>query len=298
MINYYSILGISPSAEPEVIAAAFKAMMRKYHPDANGRPTSTQRAAELNEAYETLRNPERRATYDEALARANASVPRPPPPHSPPPSSPSSPKEPMTGRGPPEAEKNDPKGPPLNDIKMAVIAVFGLIVLVIIVGNFFSVPEPQSEADNQIAVLETNAATPSLVQRTEMALEDQIRCTSDPQPRAAITAMMKNGILKQTNDGWDGAYYFIPTGSLSIFGLPVVRVTGWESADMNDGREIFWRARSGTSPPIFLEVVVEGDREAVRAQLESIGVPSGIVDEMPPDQAGTTALLCYANNWE
>ena len=35
MKNYYEILGVSKNSETEVITAAYKAMMRKYHPDTN-----------------------------------------------------------------------------------------------------------------------------------------------------------------------------------------------------------------------------------------------------------------------
>jgi TonB family protein len=64
MIDYYEILGISETSEPEVIAAAYKAMMRKYHPDNNKSPSADERARLINEAYDVLKSPLRRREYD------------------------------------------------------------------------------------------------------------------------------------------------------------------------------------------------------------------------------------------
>jgi curved DNA-binding protein CbpA len=60
------VLNVSPDADPAVIEAAYKALMKKYHPDmVIGEPEGTQRkAAEINRAYQILRSPERRADYD------------------------------------------------------------------------------------------------------------------------------------------------------------------------------------------------------------------------------------------
>jgi hypothetical protein len=58
--NYYDILGIGPRAEPEVTKAAYIALARKYHPDTGG---SGQRMKELNEAYEILSDPQKKARY-------------------------------------------------------------------------------------------------------------------------------------------------------------------------------------------------------------------------------------------
>lgn len=64
--SLYSILNVSPDADPAVIEAAYKALMKKYHPDVLvGQPASAQsRAAEINRAFRVLRDPERRAQYD------------------------------------------------------------------------------------------------------------------------------------------------------------------------------------------------------------------------------------------
>lgn len=64
--NYYRILQVQPDAPAEIIRASYRTLMRelKNHPDLGG---STWDAEVLNEAYETLRDPKRRAAYDEEL---------------------------------------------------------------------------------------------------------------------------------------------------------------------------------------------------------------------------------------
>ena len=61
--SLYSILNVSPDADPAVIEAAYKALMTKFHPDMMvGEPASKQaKAAEINRAFQILRDPERRA---------------------------------------------------------------------------------------------------------------------------------------------------------------------------------------------------------------------------------------------
>ena len=63
--NHYQILNVAPDAETVVIEAAYRALMKKYHPDqaiASASPGPS--AAEINRAFATLRDPERRADYD------------------------------------------------------------------------------------------------------------------------------------------------------------------------------------------------------------------------------------------
>lgn len=62
--NYYRILQVDPTAEQEVIIAAYRRLALKYHPDINKSPDTYHRMQEINEAYEVLSNPARRAQYD------------------------------------------------------------------------------------------------------------------------------------------------------------------------------------------------------------------------------------------
>lgn len=70
--DHYAALGIDPTADQEVIAAAYRALAKKYHPD-TGATTGTaspQRFAEIQQAYEVLGSPEGRHRYDQALLEA------------------------------------------------------------------------------------------------------------------------------------------------------------------------------------------------------------------------------------
>ena len=69
-INYYKVLQVDPSADPEVIEAAYKRLSQKYHPDKNSAPDANQRMQEINNAHEVLGNPGRRAFYDRERTNA------------------------------------------------------------------------------------------------------------------------------------------------------------------------------------------------------------------------------------
>lgn len=72
--DYYKILQVDPLAEPEVIDAAYKRLMLKYHPDQNKSPDSTIKAQALNKAYTVLRDPIKRREYDQLCSlQKNAS---------------------------------------------------------------------------------------------------------------------------------------------------------------------------------------------------------------------------------
>jgi molecular chaperone DnaJ len=62
--DYYEVLGVARSASPDDIRKAFRRLARQYHPDVNKSPDAEGRFKEVNEAYEALSNPEKRAVYD------------------------------------------------------------------------------------------------------------------------------------------------------------------------------------------------------------------------------------------
>ncbi|WP_373503916.1 DnaJ domain-containing protein [Aestuariivirga sp.] len=70
--DHYTALGVDPTADQDVIAAAFRALAKKYHPDTGtaAGTASSERFAEVQEAYDVLGNPERRVQYDADLLEA------------------------------------------------------------------------------------------------------------------------------------------------------------------------------------------------------------------------------------
>jgi curved DNA-binding protein CbpA len=73
--NLYDILEVSPTASQEMIRAAWTMLMKRHHPDMGG--PNNERAYEINEAYQVLSDPAKRAAYDQQLA-AQAEIESPP----------------------------------------------------------------------------------------------------------------------------------------------------------------------------------------------------------------------------
>ena len=62
--NYYETLGVSKDASEKDIKKAYRKLVRKYHPDVSDLPNADEKIAEINNAYETLRDKDKRAEYD------------------------------------------------------------------------------------------------------------------------------------------------------------------------------------------------------------------------------------------
>ena len=77
--DYYKILGVSRDAGGEDIKKAYRKLARKYHPDVSKEPGAEEKFKEVGEAYETLKDAEKRAAYDRLGSYQSGQEFRPPP---------------------------------------------------------------------------------------------------------------------------------------------------------------------------------------------------------------------------
>jgi curved DNA-binding protein len=77
--DYYSVMGVDRKASDEEIKKAYRRLARKYHPDVSKEPGAEEKFKELGEAYETLKDPEKRAAYDQLGSHRPGQDFRPPP---------------------------------------------------------------------------------------------------------------------------------------------------------------------------------------------------------------------------
>ena len=65
--NYYDILGVKKDATDAEIKKKYRKLVRQYHPDVSDDPDADNKIAEINNAYETIRDKDKRAEYDAML---------------------------------------------------------------------------------------------------------------------------------------------------------------------------------------------------------------------------------------
>jgi curved DNA-binding protein len=67
-IDYYSVLGVDPTADDKAIKTAYRKLGRKYHPDVSKLPDAAEKFKRVAQAYEVLHSAEKRAEYDALCA--------------------------------------------------------------------------------------------------------------------------------------------------------------------------------------------------------------------------------------
>ena len=64
-VNYYEVLGVNKDASEEDIKKAYRKLAQKFHPDVSKDAKAEEKFKEIAEAYQTLKDPEKRAAYDQ-----------------------------------------------------------------------------------------------------------------------------------------------------------------------------------------------------------------------------------------
>ena len=63
--DFYEVLGLSKGAGDDEIKRAYRKLAKQYHPDLNKEPDAVEKFKEVQEAYEVLSDPQKKATYDQ-----------------------------------------------------------------------------------------------------------------------------------------------------------------------------------------------------------------------------------------
>nr|WP_199307672.1 MULTISPECIES: J domain-containing protein [unclassified Leptolyngbya] len=180
------MLGVTPGASVQDIRRAYRELSKLYHPDTTQLPAAeaTEKFQELNEAYATLCNPERRATYDLRNGYSRVRVMRPEIPLN---------QHPPEGRRPRSSAYLDPSDRPLSAgeifaLFMLGVTFLGCLLLVVTLGltrgdnaiqtlQQIPVPEPVRQVIEKVT---PNPEPPAIAPPLETPVDPPAEMPSDP----------------------------------------------------------------------------------------------------------------------
>lgn len=126
--TYYQVLMVDPSADQDVMGVVYRRLAQRYHPDHDPSDEARQRMTEINQAWQVLRDVEKRAKYDRELTnrrdrrsgdRYIRRTPVDPPPE------PGGGQAPATGARPAAESAYGEAGPPPRGIARGTVLEFG-----------------------------------------------------------------------------------------------------------------------------------------------------------------------------
>lgn len=177
--NHYALLGLHPSASAIEIRRAYRQLSKRYHPDTTELPQAiaTGKFQQLNEAYATLSNPERRTQYDINIGYSRLYVVQVPPSFN---------RSPANTQQRSSSAYLDPIDRPLSAGEIFVLFILGLtfigcILLAIGIG------------------LTRGDTVPSTTLQPPQALKNQITSVSAPTPPQPITPIIFETQIPEKN---------------------------------------------------------------------------------------------------
>jgi len=121
----------------------------------------------------------------------------------------------------------------------------------------------------------TNPPPKELIDSTQAALVDQIKCQDRPQVARAINAMLAHKLIRYVANE-NGIYAFAPTVRLTFLGMHIVHISGFDR-DGPPFRGVPGTRMVGTAPETFLQIDVAGGQEELRSR----ALVAGMVEAVP-----------------
>lgn len=121
---------------------------------------------------------------------------------------------------------------------------------------------------------DSDPARKALIDRTNAALLDQIRCRKSPQTARAINAMLKGRLVRYAANE-SGVYVFRPTAPLTFLGLKIRYIGGFDCCEMFRGAPD--SVMAGAAPPVFIEIGVAAPARELRKR----ALAAGLIEDIP-----------------
>lgn len=219
-MNHYDTLEVHERASPEVVRAAYRSLIQRFHPDRRpDDPAAAARTAALTEAYEVLSDPARRADYDRWLAEQRAAA-SPAPVR---PSSAAGTSRSAGSRAPGGAVRSRPAAPARPRRSGSLPWVWGLLMLLLSLSVWLMRPRPEA-VDDWTALRQrfsvggqTEQDLRELIRRRELLLQQS------PALRERMAAESQRDRESRTVDLLDAPLEVVlPAGELRIPRLRLV----------------------------------------------------------------------------